>query len=236
MSRNHVSSNSQSGFTLIEILLALSIFAVLLTFLLQFITRTTTTQHLVTERQNQLLIGQSLLNRLHKELQLVDDNNSRSLMPIPLSGAQSKGRSIYFRGMAINLDNGKRGDTVSFLAVDAGQSLPGRRPSQGVMQITYRVAPDPDNINSFVLVRDETPFNADIDTAMQDRITFPIAHNLLSFQMSYLHDDSNSWRQDWGSKVDERLPHVVSVVFTVAGADGGPAKTFFSTISIPILN
>ena len=158
MGRNNVSNNRQLGFTLIEILIALSIFAVLLTFLLQFITRTTTTQHLVTERQNQLIIGQSLLNRLHKELQLVDDNNSRSLMPIPLSGIQNKGRSVYFRGIATNLDNGKRGDTVSFLAVDAGQSFPGRRPSQSIVQITYRVAPDPEHINSFVLVRDETPF------------------------------------------------------------------------------
>ena len=224
-----------SGFTLIEILVALAIFGSLLTFVFRLLDQVTHTQQLVDERQGQLAIANSILDRLSRELQLAQKNNNTPLMARPLSGVTAGGKTMFFIGQQNKLSNDLRGDTITFMVLEGGQALPGRPAPQGAVQITYRMAPDPDKDGEFILVREESPFvvnSGNPAIPAQGRTPAPIANKLLSFQASYLVGSTDTWTSEWGQRTSDPMPSMIAFIFTVAGNDGGKPKTFFSSVVI----
>lgn len=216
----YILKNFSYGFTLIEILLASLILALIMGVTYSSLSYIVKTKNLLDDNRDCSAIGNSLLNRLTKEFQLAfadprksiifeeDDNSS--------SSAKNTANATFIGKSLVSQTSDKyRHDTVYFLAAEGGQYLPDAQQHSGVVQISYKIVPNVDRVTQdsqdYCLVREEIPHIMPPKEAYKRKLIFPLACNIVSWQLSYYNSKSKNWVQDWGYEIDQ--PKLPSMIF-----------------------
>jgi hypothetical protein len=107
------------------------------------------------------------------------------------------------------------GTTLTFIAKEAGQYIPDGGAHSGLVQITYRMAVDPDQRGqaagqrSFVLVREEVPYRRPAARACKGVLRFPVTKNLMSLEFQFYDNASKEWVSNWDGPRSARLPQII---------------------------
>lgn len=226
------------GFTLIEVVIAISLLAVILGIVYSALNQMLRTKQIIEQRAESQRIANSVLSRLTRELQLAftgqgllpkrdEDPNKRNPNNFSLSAETQ------------TFDNLRRGDSITFVALEGGQYLPDGGQHSGLVQITYRVEPNPELKSeqdpNYLLIRDETPLIRPVERAYKKTMIFPITDRVYSLQFRYFDRDKQEWSDSWG--VDERLGLPAKVEFRlVLRSEQGQMQEYSSMLALGARN
>lgn len=197
--------DSKSGFTLIEIVVAVSIVAIILTVAYSALGQIGRSKQALDDARDVRLIANALLNRVAREFQLA--SSTHSLLPPPGSSGTSQDSPFQMVGESRSLGDRARGDSVRFVALEGGQYLPDGGAHSGAVQISYRVDENPEeqsndpNTKTYVLVREEVPLIRPLEKAYEKAMVFPITDRLVSFSLSYYNRSDKTWSDSWESSL-----------------------------------
>ena len=228
--------SKQNGFTLIEIIIALAILSIMVTVAYKMLQSVIESKDVLDDARDGMFIGNSVLNRLSREFQLAESgipllpscdsvsgpaqNNPSTAQTSP-TPAQVSGINLV--GEEKSVDSG-RGDTITFVAKEAGQYVPDGGTHTGRVQITYRVEKDPDQSGNkdqtYLLIRDEMPYQRPVKKACESAIHFPITKDLLGFELNYFNKRTNEWSTAWGSGQNIKLPSMIQFTVRLRSPDG----------------
>ena len=196
-SRFCLNRHDRSGFTLLEIVIAVSILAVILSVAFTALNQISRSKRALDDERDAILLANSILSRMTRELQLITDQ--ANLLPPEDDPSKGYGREARVVGSPQQLSNGESGDRITFVANEAGQYVLHGQTHAGIVQITYRVEPDPDrpagDSESFCLVRDEIPVIRPLKRAYANIMTFPVTRALVGLRLRYF--DGKSWKDNW---------------------------------------
>lgn len=199
-----------AGFTLLEVILAFAVFALLMTSGYGALSGILKAKLLLDDRRDEQAIADAVLTRLTRELQLAYYASKLPLIPeadFPENGSPP---SIFLKGSSEQLPNGFPGDSLSFLALEGGQYLPDGGAHSGLVQLTYRVVPDPEQERShdstYVLVREELPYLNPRKRAYDRAMIFPITKSLVSLSFRYWDEEDNQWVDEWNDRSHGPMP------------------------------
>lgn len=204
----------KSGFTLVEVVIAISILSIIFGTAYSVITQIISTKRMLDDRRDISTTASSIIRRLSRELQLVIADSGKPLVFI--NSSKFGGASVYFYGESGNSSSGE-GTSIHFLAQEGGQYLPDGGTHTGLVEINYRLVRDPEGDKSDVysLVREETPYvslprsnnprlyQEALEKARQKRIIFPIAENVVAFDVKYYDLYNDTWVKEWGTSMNE---------------------------------
>jgi hypothetical protein len=242
---------SQAGITLLELVLAISILVIIMTLNYSILKGVVQAKNIIDDKRDGMFIANSVLTRLARELQMATE--ARALLPscASLAGgtpqqqqqAQAAGtpspneprRVLVGEFGALGEDS--RNDTLTFLAKEAGQYIPDGGTHSGIVQITYRVEQDPearkDNSGpkTFLLVRDEVPYQRPPEKACANAIRFPITKDLVSLSFKYYDKKSKAWSDTWNENKSVRLPTIVQFTITLK-TPAGQLESYTSSLAL----
>lgn len=246
---------SQNGLTLLEVLLAFTIMSVLVTLCYKILQKVGESKIIVEQIDEGMTIGNSILNRIVRELQLAARVSQVGLLPrcdqggvLPSTAGSTTTAPAATTPNAAGAPTpllvlrgdeqsgaGGRQDQITFIAKEGGQYLPDGGKHTGLVQITYRVERNPDapqeSNPTFLLIRDEMPYLQNQARACAQAIRFPITDRLVNLRFSYYNQRLKSWSESWGSMGLLGLPSVVDFTLTIRTL-AGRVETFGSAISI----
>jgi len=217
------------GFTLIEIIISISILTIIMTVGYSSLSGILRTKVLLDDRRESRLIANSVLTRLTRELQLA--YSGFPLLP-PLkkdeTGDEPKRRNssrINLVGEENYLDDQRPGDSITFLALEGGQYLPDGGTHSGVVQISYKVKEGPEKYDgekprTYYLIREELPYIRPLEKAYEKIMIFPITKNLVSLQFRYYDSEEEEWYSSWGEDERVRLPALVKFSLALKSSSG----------------
>lgn len=201
------------GFTLIEVIVAITILTFIVGIAYRAITQMLNTKVLVEDDRAGRGVAQAFLSRFVRELQLVYDQ--AGLLPErDDQGGQVSPTRINLIGEPGEDGKFGRFDRIRFLAAEGGQYLPDGGGHSGVVQIEYRVELDPESREERdrrILVRDEVPYIFPIKSAFNKAMIFPLTDRLVRFQLRYYDPNNEAWTDDWGKEGRVKLPGMVEV-------------------------
>lgn len=219
------------GFTLIEVVLALGILAFMLTIGWGALRNVAESRKLLNDRQTIDLIGDSVVTRLVRELQLA--TNSLPLMPPSNSPNTRYGSQDSFLGES---SDGERGSSISFLALEGGQYLPDGGRHSGVVQIAYRVFPTPPEERrpegSLSLVRSEMPYIRPFTRAYEKEMVFPITHDLAAVTFEFYDQDQSKWTKSWSPSTNNGIPAIIRLSFTARSPTSGRTQSYTTEVAL----
>ena len=216
------SCRRQNGFTLLEVALAISILALMITVVYGTLTQIMTSKKLIDDRREIEAVAHSLIHRLSREIQLA---TSTPLVP-PRGSSKPPNTQLYLRGEKKDLRDDKRSDSLQFMARGAGQYFPDGSTQGGLVQISYRLAEDPDKMNSnnanttYLLVREQVPFQRPFDQAYQRAVIFPVAEAVVSLRFRYYDARRDEWYDTWGEDGRFKLPTMIEFVLVLRSPSG----------------
>ena len=207
-----------SGFTLVELVIAISILSVILTVAYSSLSYIIRTKKLLDDRRDVSAVANAVLLRVSREIQLAAD-----VRLVPPPGGFRAGTTIpNLEGLSKTIGDGQQGDSINFMAQEAGQYVPGGLANVGTVMIRYRVEKDPDSPrgqpSSYFLIRDEVPDIRPTTKAWEKLMTFPIAKNVVRFELSYYDLATNRWNKEWTGKTG--LPALVRMVLALRSPAG----------------
>jgi len=216
----HTRRPNDSGFTLIEVIIAIAILAVMVTLNYQMLRGIVTAKELIEDRRDAMYIANSLLTRLSRELQLAVAMPGRSLFNCPDGPVaapppqnQSAGPARYLVGTS-----DERGATIQFMAKGAGQQTADASGQTGVVMLKYSMQQDPERRSErdapLALVRSETPSSGQILKDCGKEIHFPITTNLVAFSLRFFDNKAKTWSPNWDEQRAGKLPVIIE--FTVS--------------------
>jgi prepilin-type N-terminal cleavage/methylation domain-containing protein len=215
---NMRTARTERGFTLVELVIAISILSVILTVAYSSLSYIIRTKKLLDDRRDVSAVANAVLLRVSREIQLAAD-----IRLVPPSGGFKAGTTIpSFEGLSKPIDSGEHGDTINFMAQEAGQYVPGGLANVGTVMIRYRVEKDPDSPrgqpSSYFLIRDEVPDIRPTTRAWERLMTFPIAKNVVRFELSYYDSGTNRWNKEWSGQ--KGLPALVRMLLALRSPAG----------------
>ncbi len=225
-------SRKPTGFTLIELVIALGIFGIIMTVAYLSLSSITESKQVLDDTRDNRLVADAVLGRMTRELQL-------AFAGLPLMPAQDKlttpySAKICLVGETDTLSNGEPGDRINFLAMEGGQYLPDGGSHSGIVQISYRVERDPEqplgSPDSYLLIRQETPYIRPFEKAYEKTMVFPVVKNILALRFRYLMPDEDTWSPTWGEESRVNLPRLVEFTIKLRSPKG-TIETF--TTSVP---
>ncbi|RMG43386.1 MAG: prepilin-type N-terminal cleavage/methylation domain-containing protein [Candidatus Dadabacteria bacterium] len=225
--------NEPRGFTLIELLLAISILVIVMAAAYASLTSLSRSKKLLDDTRESVAIADTVLQRITRELQLA------SPLPLLPPADQPKKKTLntlQLLGTHQAHDNFSH-DSITFVASEGGQYLPDGGTHTGEVQITYRVAEDPDHMDDlnpiYTLVRDEVPYTYPPEKAYNKIMTFPVTHRLVSLAFSYYDAENAQWHQEWGDQNSNtlRLPDLIEISITLR-SPAGKNETFTTAVAI----
>lgn len=204
---------SNRGFTLIELILAMLILALIGTQLAGSVQATFRTQRTVAQVTSLQEAGTSILNKIRQDLaQTFHVQTSKPL--------------TNFRG-----EDDLTHDRILFTALAHFPSQNNARESDQT-EITYETESNSKDPNLYLLRRRETPFLSETEGEGGEFIT--IADNVLEFNLEY--SDGTKFRPDWDIRSPEQLNKLPKMVrISLRLRDEQKREQFFkSVVSIPM--
>jgi prepilin-type N-terminal cleavage/methylation domain-containing protein len=227
---------SRNGFTLIEVVISISILVIILSTAYSAITQIISTKKILDDKRDVSIVASSIIRRLGKELQLATDEN-------PIICSTTTPSTLKFAGST--KDSGCQGidDGLTFVAMEGGQYLPDGGIHTGLVQITYRLTKDPEKKQNGLssLVREEIPYTVPNTNdpkaweeakkkAFEKRMVFPVAENVTSFNLKYYDVNQNQWLNEWGvnqKEVPAMIYYSISLVSPL-----GSEETYATAVPI----
>jgi len=225
--------NRSAGLTLLEVVIAVSILSVMIALNYKVIMGIVKAKSIVDDQRDGIYIANSVLTRIARELQLAVKTGS--IVQCDQSAPPASGNPPIFLGEQKNEGGRGRGDTLTFLAKEAGQYVPDGGTHSGLVQITYRAEPDPDQKDAknatLLLVRDEVPSSKNQQRACASAIRFPITKNLVSLEFQYFDKRNNEWLPEWAGPRAFTLPSIVQFKVGLR-TEEGTSQTYTSAVAI----
>lgn len=218
-----------SGFTLIEVILAIGILAVMVTLNYQMLRGVVQAKELIEDRRDAMYIANSLLTRLSRELQLAyaEPSNPTARLFICQNGpgmsppAAPNPAPRHLIGASD--DNGA---TIEFLAKGAGQQTADTSGKTGIVMIKYSVMQDPERRSqrdaALILHRSETPVSGNPRTDCPNETHFPVTTQLKSFSLRFYDARKKVWSSEWegGAVGMPALPHIIEFSVSLYSPQG----------------
>lgn len=211
-------AKSVSGFTLVEVILAIAILAVMVTLNYQILRGIIKAKELIEDRRDAMYIANSLLTRLSRELQLAVNLPQHPLFECPdgpFAGpppAQPPGPVRFLVGKSEESEA-----FIQFMAKGAGQQTADGSGQTGVVMLKYTMEQDPERRSErdapLVLVRSETPSSGQLLRDCPKEIRFPVTTQLVAFSLRFYDGRNKSWSNEWDNRRATPLPHIIE--FTV---------------------
>lgn len=223
-------SGAAAGFTLIEIVLAISILAIIMTVSYSALYQITVSKQALDDARDVKVIASSVLRRLTRELQLA--YTQAVLMPPPENLTSLYPSRTFMRGASPA--DGADSTFLTFLALEGGQYVPDGTVSTGLVQITYRVERPPAeerDEDTYYLVREEVPYMRPFDDAYRQRMVFPVTSRITELQFRFLDLQNDRWVESWGEGDRLGLPPVVKFTI-VLRSPRGRDYTFTSSVAL----
>ncbi len=222
------------GFTLIEVVIAIAILSIIGTVTYSALTQIIRSKNTLDDRRELNAVAYSVLNRMIRELQL--SYSGIGLLPRPdETDGKQKPSNINMSGEPKTMSNGKHGDSIRFLALEGGQYLPDGGTHSGLVQIMYRVEENPEKIDSeiqsYILVREETPLIRPFEKAFSKVMNFPIVDSLVGLELRYFDPESESWLAEWNIENKFGLPNQIEIKIELLSPRG---ETHLFVTSVPI--
>ena len=212
------SSSRSKGFTLIEVILAISILSIMVVLNYRMIKNLIDAKLIVDDKREAMFVANSVLSRLTRELQLAV--TKPTLLP-PCDQPGAPPPTTAFVATAGAQGNGA---VLTFSAREAGQYIPQGGTRSGVVQLTYRVESDPDSKGDktagLLLIRDEIPNRNPVQAACNNLIRFPITSNLVSLEYKFYDKKTRQWSDDWSGPKSSPLPDIVQFSLTLKSPKG----------------
>ena len=227
---NHNSRHFHSGFTLIEILIAIFIFAVVLTTIY---TSYTGTFRIVDETESQAEIYRMARIALER---MLEDLESVYIPENPETGTseESRRRPSEFVGEDVEI-KGRRADTLRFTS-RAHVNLSGQEQDPGTVEIGYYVKENGEG-EGFVLYRSDRPMFEEAFAVEEEAGGLMLCERLVSVDFTY-HDENGEVRESWDSESDElkdKIPKMVSISLEFLNSlDPETPLKFATSIALPI--
>lgn len=226
-------AHSEAGLTLVEVIFALAILAFMVSINYKILIGVIASRQLIDDRREGMYIANSVLTRLSRELQLAV---KQPMLPANGSAAAGSSAPISTTGQPSLIgESGIGGTTLTFMAKDAGQHIPDGAPHAGVVQITYRVAEDPEQkaggSSKLLLVRDEVANTKPLADAYKKALHFPITNNLKSLSFRFFDAASNEWTDAWTAAQAPRLPKIIEFTVTLE-TPKGKTNTYTSAVHL----
>ncbi|MDD9945454.1 MAG: prepilin-type N-terminal cleavage/methylation domain-containing protein [Myxococcales bacterium] len=215
----------QAGVTLIEVLVAMSIMAVLMTLMYSGFTQTANNKRRVEARLNRNHEIRMGLERMARELSMA--YVSAQLNPNPAL------RPVITAFVGKPEGSGSRLDFTSF----SHQRLYRDAHESDQNELSYYVTEDPEDGDYDVLVRRA---QRRVDDKPQEGGTIQVmVEDVVSVEFSYLDPFTKEWTDTWDTTQaamhPNRLPSQVKILLTVPNLRGrGPDQTFGTRVSLPI--
>lgn len=240
-SKNKVSCSTQPqlGFTLIEIIMAIAILSVILSITYSGLTQILRSKTLLDDRRENSAMAHAVLDRMTREFQLA--YSGQGLLPKRDDENQQRMPSDFnMIGEQKELSNGKRGDTIVFMALEAGQYLPDGGTHSGLVQLTYRVEENPEQQDpslpkTYLLIREETPVISPIDKAFSKTMIFPVTENLVSVEYRYYDGEEDRFIDSWNPEQNRKLPSQLEFKMELLSPKGEPT-TLITTVPLRNIN
>jgi type II secretion system protein J len=206
------------GFTLIEVILAISILSIMVVLNYRMIKNLIDAKLIVDDKREAMFVANSVLSRLTRELQLAVVKPK--LLP-PCDQPNPSRSPLVFMATAGTQGTGA---VLTFSAREAGQYIPDGGTRSGVVQLTYRVESDPDSKGDknagLLLVREEMPNRNPLEAACKNVIRFPITSNLVNLEYQFYDKKLREWSNDWSGPKSSALPDIVQFSLTLKSPKG----------------
>lgn len=227
---SHHKRKLQSGFTLVEVTIAIGILAVMGLINYNMIINMVESKAAIDDQRQSVFVANSVLGRMTRELQLAGKDPR---LPPPCDNPTAQRQNATLLGQSGG--QGTEGPSISFSAKDAGQHVHNGNSHSGAVQITYRAAPDPeakgDKDASMMLIREEIPNQAPFDQACKEAIRFPITNQLVNMEFKFFEKRSGEWSNEWTGQKAANLPDIVQ--FTVwLKSDKGRISSYTSAVKL----
>jgi type II secretion system protein J len=222
----------QKGFTLLEILLAISLISVMVAISMSVLFSSAQISQIVEQKIDVADEALVIIDRLRNEIQTATDKSSRSLLK--LSGVKKVGNS-YLEYLGDQTSRPNSSNMLRFVSSGTGAYIPGSSSTRTVIEIRYRLEKNPDNPSgeySYVLVRDELPLLEGEIEANKKKMTFPISNHVtaLNFRFFSFKKELKSWQNTWGDQSSGNIPLPSLVELSLTIALPGASMRSYSTI------
>jgi general secretion pathway protein J len=220
----------QSGFTLFELLIAISIFALVLTTIYA---SSTGTFRVINETESEVEIYR--MARIAME-RMLEDLESLYVQRNSLTGKLAEGTSTtsLFVGKDQEI-HGRSADTLRFIS-RAHVNLGGQEHDPGAVQINYYVR-EGDGTDDLVLYRGDKPVFEVSVSPEEETGGLVLCERLASVTFTY-HDQDGEVREGWDSDSEElkdKIPKMVSILLEFQNASNPDVPLIFMTrIAVPI--
>jgi prepilin-type N-terminal cleavage/methylation domain-containing protein len=213
-----------SGFTLIEVILAISILAVMVLLNYQLLRGIIKAKELIEDRRDVMYIANSLLTRLSRELQLAVALPQHPLFECPEGPVSAPPPTNAGQQRFLLAESEGKPASILFMAKGAGQQTADSSGQTGVVMLKYSVEQDPDRRSErdapLVLLRSETPSSGQILKDCKKEIRFPITTSLLDFGLRFYDGQKRSWSSEWKEQRALPLPHIIEFTLVLQSPMG----------------
>lgn len=239
----------QSGFTILEIIMAMTILVLIVGTAYSALTEIVRTKKILDDERDVNLISNAVVNRLARELQLAIAEPGKGIIEPNQNPDDPNRKQIQLLGKPESDGLDLHRDSITFIAQEGGQYVPDGGTHTGLVQVSYRVAKDPEkqdpNSKLLSLIREEIPyprmstdpnrFDPDkrkdaLQRSFKSRMVFPITDRLVSFQVRYLEPEKNEWVSEWGESNDG-LPRMIKFSLVILSPAGRELR---ATTAVPL--
>jgi len=210
-------TDTQSGFTLIELALALGLLALVMIMLYQSFAAVASSKVHGENRLTADQQGRAIMWQMSKEI--------RGIVQTPLIASRTLliGQARKQFGTAL--------DSVTFSTLDVTH----RRSLNGIGTeelVSYSADPNPDHSGWFILTRKQT--SALLSRSSPELAPQMMVDNLIEMHLRYF--DGQRWQESWDSRgmpAGQILPMAIAVDLSLMAPGGRPAH-FSTTIAVPM--
>lgn len=232
----------QHGFTFVEIVLAISILAIIMTVTQGILIQMIRTKKTLDNMRDIDLVLNNISNRLNREFQLIQKES----LPLEIecnSSTVTAGNQIPVCGESIE-KKGIRMDSISFMSKNAKQYLRGKyfaksKRISDLVYIRYRVEKgekekgETFSDEKYWLIRDEIPVigkKGERELQNDSKMTFPVYKDISEFKIRYYDSSEESWEDSWNKQ--DALPSLIE--FTIKIKDKNYDKYYSTTSTISL--
>ncbi len=220
--RSKTAKRSLQGFTLIEVILAVTILAIVMSITYNALSQIMQSKKVLDEQNDLKSLANSLMGRLTRELQLA--YAGVGLLPPADNLKQAVSTRLNMLAESNELGEGYSSDTITFAALEGGQYLPDGGTHSGLVQIKYSLKENDlgrlHSPPSFSLVREEIPMTRPYDRAYTKIMVFPVSSGIVSLHFAFYSFDTEKWSSTWGEEPNLGLPDLVRFSIVLRGISG----------------